>query len=171
MLSHIYALYLLAQFREPAAYSRVVRYFRLPGELAVDATGDVATEDLDRVLASLHHGDLRPIHELITDFDASQWARGAGVRALQESVFSDQLPRDDAVPLLTGLFRGAIEREPSNVWNCLVSVATDLHGTELETDIRQAFASGLIDPFFITLEVLWLPRWHLSDVSPVGAWS
>jgi tetratricopeptide (TPR) repeat protein len=148
-MGHIYALYLLAQFREPAAYSRVVRYFSLPGELAVDATGDVATEDLDRILASLHRGDLRPILELATTATASEWARGAAVRALAESVFSDQLSRDEAVSLLTPLFRGAIERRPSNAWNCLVSVALDLHATELTADIRRAFAHGLIDPFFV----------------------
>jgi tetratricopeptide (TPR) repeat protein len=149
VMSHIYALFLLAQFREPAAYARVVRFFRTPGETAVDATGDVATESLDRILAALHHGDLRPIHELIEDAAASQWARGAAVCALPESVFSDQLSRDEAVSRLTPLFRGRIEREPSNVWNCLVSVAADLHATELTADLRRAFEDGLVDPLFI----------------------
>ncbi len=150
VMSHIYALYLLAQFREPAAYERVVRFFRTPGETAVDATGDVATESLDRILAALHHGDLRTNHELIEDAAASQWARGAAVRALQESVFSDQLSRDEAVSLLAPLFRGRIEREPSNVWNCLVSVATDLHATELAADVRRAFEEELVDAYFIS---------------------
>ena len=45
-MAHIYAMYLLAQFREPRAYPLIVEFFSIPGDIALDTTGDVATEDL-----------------------------------------------------------------------------------------------------------------------------
>jgi Protein of unknown function (DUF1186) len=45
-MTHIYAMYLLAQFREPRAYPLIVEFFSIPGDIALDTTGDVATEDL-----------------------------------------------------------------------------------------------------------------------------
>ncbi|MCX7107875.1 MAG: DUF1186 domain-containing protein, partial [Methylococcales bacterium] len=56
----IYALYLLAQFREKKAYPIIAKFF---GELghedeALDPIGDIVTEDLNSILASVCHGDL-----------------------------------------------------------------------------------------------------------------
>jgi len=43
-MAHIYALFLLAYFREPRAYPLIVEFFSLPGETAVELTGgDVVT--------------------------------------------------------------------------------------------------------------------------------
>jgi len=52
-MAHIYAMYLLAQFREPRAYPRIVEFFSIPGDIALDTTGDVATEDLGRILLDI----------------------------------------------------------------------------------------------------------------------
>jgi len=43
---HIYAMYLLAQFRDTRAYPLLVKIFSAPGELPFQLAGDVVTEDL-----------------------------------------------------------------------------------------------------------------------------
>src|SRR5438093_10440300 len=48
-MTHIYAMYLLAQFREPHAYPLIAEFFSIPGDIALDTTGDVATEGLGRI--------------------------------------------------------------------------------------------------------------------------
>jgi hypothetical protein len=45
-MAHIYAMYLLAQFRESRAYPLIVQFFSMPGEITLEVTGDVVTEDL-----------------------------------------------------------------------------------------------------------------------------
>ena len=45
-IRHIYAMYLLAQFRERAAYPLLVDFVATPGEIVMDLTGDVVTKDL-----------------------------------------------------------------------------------------------------------------------------
>jgi len=149
-LAHIFAFYLLAQFREPAAYPRIIRFFRLPGKLALDATGELATEGLDRILASVAHGDAAPIRRLIEDVEVDEWVRGAGVGALGEMVFSGQLERGQVVGYLGRLLGGRLEREPCHVWDRVADLATDLHPGELADDLRRAYQDGLIDPFFIS---------------------
>jgi hypothetical protein len=151
-MAPIYALYLLAQFRESAAYPRIVRLFRLPDEAGVELTGEVATEALDRMLATLNFGDLQPIYDLIEDPGVNDWVRGAGLEALEEMVVLGQLSREEAVGYLGELFGGKLERDDSTVWSCLVSVATDLHATELAPQVRRAFDDGLVDRYMVTRE-------------------
>lgn len=153
-IGHLYALYLLAQFREPAAFPRIVRLFRLPAEVEDELTGEVATEDLDRMLASLNQGDVATIRRLIEDPGVSEWVRGGALGALGKMVFSAQLSREEVVAYLGDLLDGKLERQHSNAWNCLITLAGDLHATELAPRLRRAFEEGLVDPFFISWEAL-----------------
>ncbi len=49
--AHIYAMYLLAEFREVRAYPLLTQFFSIPGNMAADVTGEVVTSDLCRILA------------------------------------------------------------------------------------------------------------------------
>ncbi len=50
---HVFAIFLLAQFREKAAYPLLVRIVSAPGETPFDLFGDTITEALSRILASV----------------------------------------------------------------------------------------------------------------------
>src|ERR1022692_2089495 len=54
---HIFALFLLAQFREKRAYAPTVKMFSAPGETPFDLAGDTVTAGLNRILASVYDGD------------------------------------------------------------------------------------------------------------------
>ena len=58
---HMFAMYLLAQFRETRAYRPLVRIFSAPGETPFDLAGDTVTEALNRILASVYDGDPIPL--------------------------------------------------------------------------------------------------------------
>ena len=64
-ISIIYAMFLLAQFREKKAYPLIVNFFSVPGEISVDITGDLVTEDLGQILASVSCGDASLMMELV----------------------------------------------------------------------------------------------------------
>lgn len=44
-MAHIYAPYLLAQFREQQAYPLMIDLFSLPGDITLDLTGDLVIDD------------------------------------------------------------------------------------------------------------------------------
>jgi hypothetical protein len=61
-MAHLYAMFLLAQFRETRAYPLVVRFASLPGDLLDSLCGDFIAGDLGNVLASVCGGDLAGMH-------------------------------------------------------------------------------------------------------------
>ncbi len=148
----IYAMYLLAQFREQAAYPLLVKFFSTPGEISLDTTGDVVTEDLDRILASVCHNDLGPIKRMIEDPAVNEYVHSACLRSLVVLVFEEELPREEVIDYFRSLFRGKLTREPDYTWDELVSAACDLYPEELLSDIQQAYDDGLVDSWNIGME-------------------
>lgn len=149
---YLYAMLLLAQFRETRAYPLIVRFASLPEEILEDLCSDFVTEDLPAVLASVCGGDPKGIQSLIENPDASEWARGAALDALVALVKAGVASRDEIVLYFARLFRGGLEREYSHVWDALVSAACDIYPGELQVDIKKAYRAELVDPVFISLE-------------------
>jgi hypothetical protein len=148
-MAHLYAMFLLAQFRETRAYPLVVRFASLPGDLLDSLCGDFLTEDLGQILASVCGGELEGIQSVIENEDADEWARGAALSSLVTLVAAGQKSRDEIVSYFAGLFRGKLERRWSHVWDALVSYSSDLCPLELLDDIKKAYEDGLVDPGYI----------------------
>jgi uncharacterized protein YecA (UPF0149 family) len=155
-MAHLYAFYLLAQFRERRAYPLIADFFSIPGEVTVDISGDFVTEDLCRVLASVSGGDPSLMKRLAEDRNASEWVRSAAMDGLLSLMIHDQMSREEVVDYFRGLYRGGLEREPSYVWDGLVSCSCELYPEELLEDVRQAFSDDLIDPAMIDFE--WVQK-------------
>ena len=151
-MAHIYAMYLLAQFREPRAYPLIVEFFSVPGDIALDTTGDVATEDLGRILASVSCGDIRLMTALVENAHANEYVRVAALRGLLTLVACGEQARDDIVTYYHQLFQGKIARNISFVWNGLVSASNALYPEEVYDDIKHAYDDDLIETFFIRLD-------------------
>lgn len=77
-----YAMYLLVKWREPRAYTLIVRWLSLPGEAAFAIGGDTVTDEGGRFLASTCGGDLEPIKALIVNREANEYCRGQAIEAL-----------------------------------------------------------------------------------------
>ena len=147
-----YAMYLLAQFREQAAYPLLVKFFSTPGDLCLDTTGDLVTEYLDRILASVCHNDLEPVKRMIEDPAVNEYVRSACLRTLTILVLEGKLPREQVVDYFHSLFHGKLEREPDFIWSALAVACCDLYPQELLPEIEQIFDDGLVDLFHIRLE-------------------
>ena len=140
-----YALFLLAQFRETRAYPSVVAICKMQHEALDRLLGDVLTEGLDRILASVFDGDPALLKSVIENSDADEYARSAALSALAILAMENAFPRAALIAYLGELLRGGLEREYSNAWNELIRVARDLHAVELADDLRTAYDDGLID--------------------------
>lgn len=151
-IAHLYAMFLLAQFRETRAYPLVVWFASLPSNFLDLLADDFLTDGLSRVLASVCGGELSGIQSLIENEKTDQWVRGAALQSLVTLVATGQKGRDEIIGYFTQLFRGKLVREWSHVWDALVSCTCDLYPMELIEDIKQAFADGLVDPRFIGLK-------------------
>ena len=156
---HIFAMYLLAQFREQAAYPLLVRFFSLPGDLSLDLTGDVVTEDLGRILASVCGDDVAPMQRMIEDPAINEYVRSACLRALTILVGEGRVPREQVIEYFASLYRDKLPRDGHFIWSALATASADLYPEELIGDIERAYGDELIDPFYIRLEDV---RWSLD---------
>jgi hypothetical protein len=151
-IAHLYAMSLLAQFRETRAFPLVVRLCLLPGDFLHLLCGIFLAEGVGRVLASVCGGRVEGIQSIIENEDADGVARGTAIRSLVSLVAAGEMSRDEAVSYFASLFRGKLVRECSLVWNTLVESSAKIYPAELLEDIEKAFEEDLVATRFITFE-------------------
>ena len=141
---HIFAMFLLAKFRETRAYPIILHIVSRPGEAVFDLLGDVVTEDLGAVLASVSGGNDAGLKTLIENPEANEYVRSAALRGLVTLVATDQLSRDEVMEYFVGLFH-RLPRQSNYVWSALANHCADLCPMEVREEIRQAYEDGLIE--------------------------
>lgn len=149
---HLYAMYLLAQFRESAAYPLLIHLFSFPGEIPHAIAADVLTEDLHRIFASVCGNAIEPLKRLIENPNVNEYVRASCQTSLVTLVGCGCRSRKEVMDYFQTLFREKLERRPSFVWDSLIANCCLLHPEEVYTDICQAFQDGLADSKFIKLE-------------------
>jgi len=150
-IGHMYALYLLAEFRETQAYPLVLRMSALPAETVDDLLNDTITEDLSRIIASVFDGDPSGIHRLIEDDAVEEFVRAAAISSLVVLVVNGRISREAVIDYFRELFHGKLKRERSYVIDGLVIHACELYGNELFPEIEKVYSDGLVDPDTISL--------------------
>lgn len=151
-MAHLYAMYLLAQFRETRACPLMLRIAQLPSDLLESLFGDCTTSSFDSVFASVCGGDVEGIQSLIENPAADQWARGAGLGALVTLVGAGIKSREEILDYFASLFHGKLTDRNDIVWSELVSYSADLCAPELLPEIEKAYEDELVDPSFVGLD-------------------
>jgi hypothetical protein len=149
---HVYAMFLLARFREHRAYPLIIAMCKLPLDVLDGLIGDTITEGLCRVLASVCDGNPAPIESIVEDASLDGFVRGAALRSLSVLAHQGILARSDVIEYFGELFRGKLEKEYSHVWDALASEAVDLYAESLADDIHQAYEERLLCPGYMRPE-------------------
>ncbi len=147
---HLYAMYLLAQFREKRAYPLILRLFEGPGD-AHRIAGDVLTEDLSRILASICDSNIQPIKDVIENPAINEYTRAACLQALVILVGCGLRSRLEILRYFQSLLEERLERKPSFIWTALVSSICDLYPDELFSYLPKIYEEGLVDSSCISL--------------------
>ena len=146
-----YAVFLLAQFREQAAYPLIVKLLRKNGEIPFELFGDTVTEDLDAILAAVCHGDLTLIKQLIEDESVNEYVRTNALNALLVLYAEDDLERNSIIEYLNFLFQ-KITREKHYIWCGLVLTSIDIGAAGLMKEIQAAFEEDLLEEGAVDLD-------------------
>lgn len=148
---HVYAMYLLAQFREPRAYPLLVKIFSAPGEAPFELAGDVLVQDLASILASVSDGDPSGMMELVENEKANGYVRDAALDGLVTLVVCGRRTRDEIMAYFQRLFQ-ILQRQPSEVWDGLANACAGLWPREVKEDLVRAYDEGLVDSMCICWE-------------------
>ncbi len=149
---HSFALYLLAQFRETRALGAFLRFFSLPGEQALDLTGDMVTEHGAAVLAAVCGGDPAPLLQLALNEAVNEFVRGQAIDGLLVQAGWSERPRPAVIADLRRLFETLPKPGDPCVWAELICAVSDFNALELLPEARRAFAEDLVDEGIIGLE-------------------
>jgi len=147
--AHMYAVFLLAQFREKRAYPLIYKLLSHRGEIVSELFGDLLTEDMDRIFASVSCGNIKLIKKLIENKKLDEYVRGVGIRALTVLAVCGVNSREEIIDYFRSLFRKRLEREYSHVWDALAACSCDIHPGELYEDIKRAYDEDMICPEYV----------------------
>ncbi len=143
----LFALFLLAQFREPRAYPLITHMISKPENLVRETLGDITTAGLDRILFSVFDGNPVPLKKVIEDENAYEFARSAALGALVMLYQTGKLKKTSMVEYFTELYRGRLKRDYNFVWTSLVQATARLGCDDLYDDARRAIQDDLVDEF------------------------
>ena len=149
---HEFAIYLLAEFREPRALDCFWRFFSMPEELALDLSGDMVTEEGAAVLASVCGGNPAPLLKLVRNESVNEYVRIAALDGLMVQAAWGERPREAVIEDLRGLFVSLPRPGNPYVWAALVSLVCDFRVLQLVPQSRQAFAENLVALDFLGLD-------------------
>jgi hypothetical protein len=140
--SHLFAIFLLAKFRDERAWPLIVRIVSAPngGE---DLLGDVIVQSLGAIMASVCGEDLAGLKGLIENPAMDVWVRGAALDSIVRLVAAGRLDRDEAVRYFARLFE-TLDREPGEIWDALGNSCLDLCPEEVLGELERAYDEELI---------------------------
>ena len=150
--AHRHAMVLLAAWREPDAFGSLLKFLALPSELVDHVLGETLDHLLARSLASTCQGRTGALKAAVENDGFYDYCRIAALRALKILMLQGELERRE----LVSFYRQLISRTPKRIdafpWDMLVREINEIHPGELEADIRNIFAAGLINPYFLREE-------------------
>lgn len=149
--AHIYAFFLLAQFKEKESYTIIMDIISLPDEIPGDLLGDLITEDLFRIIASVCNSNIEPIKKLIEDENIDEYIRNAGIDSLLLLFKEGVISKDVVMEYFKTLFEVKLKREPSYIWGALVNATCDIDPLRLQEQIKNAYKDDLVDTDYISL--------------------
>ncbi len=143
-MGHLIALYLLAQFRERRTLPLLVAALSSPAAEVEKLFGDALLGDMACILASVSGGETEPLRPLIENPDVHGRVRRSALEALYTLVSCQVVERRQVVDYFAELYRGRLERRPSEVWTDLARTASWLGPEELYDEIEKAHLEGLL---------------------------
>ncbi len=142
--AEIYAVALLAHFRETKAHIPIIRAFSVPDEQRDYIWCDMLTETLPALLCRTAGGDYSAVMEIIRSRDAYEYLRASAMEALKLGIASGDLPRGKGMELFATLFDETLADPEEYFWASLVMDLLDLYPEELVSEIRDLFAKGFV---------------------------
>ena len=155
---HLYAMLLLAAWRDTRAYQPLVALGHLDEASIDEVFGQLVHDSYGRALASCCDGDIAPLTRLADAASASLWARAAALEALTLAALTGRAARGPVVDFLAdiGAREAALLKDKPDagadleLLDFLVVCLADLGAIEHLPAIQEWFAAGLVDDSYAT---------------------
>lgn len=140
---YIYAIFLLAQFREKKAFSFLIDLLKQPTEIVEYILGEDYPDYLPRLLASTYNGDDESLFKIIEDNNIDEFIRSSVLQSFAILYLRGQKTREFVVNYFIKLLNEKQEEDTSYLYAEIFTETYDLRLIELK---------GLIDKTFGLME-------------------
>jgi hypothetical protein len=144
---HIYAMYLLAQFREEKAFSKLIDLISLPAEQVDSFLGDTLTEGLSSILYSTYDGQLFLLQKVIEDPLVNVCARGSTLDVYGKLFLDGALDRESFVCYLRMLITDIPYTPNTDLATDIQRLVIDNHLFEMINDVQTLYDEERIEEF------------------------
>ncbi|USE37091.1 DUF1186 domain-containing protein [Endozoicomonas sp. SCSIO W0465] len=156
----LHALYLLTQFREPAAWPIVIDLFSAMSSADNIAIGDdfdeVVCDRLSQIFATLCPGDIRPLQSIVENTSIDEYVRDAALGALVVRYQQGDLELQALIAYLHQLYEYGLEQEKNQVWNAWVQACYNTQPEPFMVALKDLYEKEWADSYYITLDELKL---------------
>ncbi len=135
----LYALHLLAQFRETRAYAPLIKLLGQMDEKNGDFLGDLVTEGLSRIIASVCDGDIAPIQQLAENPNVYEFVRGSAFYSLATLVLKNRVEPETLKKYCRLLLSGQLQYEDGYLPVVLVNIGRFFGDSDLLPVVREAY--------------------------------
>lgn len=153
-IAHIYAMLLLAEFKEKSAFPHIIKFFSIPGSACIDVKRGLELKAIGRILTSVYGGSLKHLKLLIENEEVVAPIRSACIISFIDLVAVDHIVRTTAIKYFKELFTNKLERRFSGIWSELINSCNILNARRLLNDIKSAYHEGLVDSFTINFKTV-----------------
>ncbi len=147
-MGHIFAAFLLAEFREPQAFPRLVRLLRQPDARLQALWSDLLHICVPRLLAATCGPSPLPLQELAEDLLSPPRARRQALQALQVRYLNDEWSRQELVKYLARLLQRAqtdARWQDPEILGEIACLAFEIHPEELMLDLEPLYDRHLVE--------------------------
>jgi hypothetical protein len=148
----LYAMFLLAQFKEEKGLQPLIDFFCTEGMTAIMLTGDVVTENLNKLFGGMAQNNITPLTTLIEDRTKNSFVRAAAMEALLSLIAWGNLQINTVEDYFLELLTVKLEKEPSHVWDYLSDAAGRIGTQKLTEPLEVAYKENLASNTYIPWE-------------------
>nr|WP_062264328.1 DUF1186 domain-containing protein [Endozoicomonas arenosclerae] len=145
----LFAIFLLAQFRETRAYKPLIK---LLNQLDEEIEWIIGEEGLSRILASVCNGDVMPIQQLAENPEANQYARSHAFYSLLTLVCRGQWDKSQLHDYCRRMLSGELQYEGGYLRISLADISEMMMFSDLIDSIRSCYQQWPDMETYITLK-------------------
>jgi len=140
-VGHIFALYLLAYFRDEAAFSSGLDFLKLPEPYPITLFHDLLTQSYPAAIASGYQGNPKPLYNLLTNPAVSYLSKVIALVSASILVNRKSLARQEYATFLESF----IQNQDPKLLAVVAEEIAGLHLNELYKPIKKLYAAKAID--------------------------
>lgn len=144
---HFYALFLLGQFQDKAAFQKITELVSLPPDVVDYLIGDTITSGLSDILYNTYDGNLTQLKQMVADTKIDEFVRADALEVMGQLYLDGEISETDWKSFLAQTIHDA--KGYDHVCNKIADLICRCHFVDMLPEIRYMFDHDLMDEGYL----------------------